>query len=412
MKIVIIGNGIAGINTASVLSTNKDLSIEVYGDESYPFYSRIRLPDVLSGEVPPEAITFYKPDWYEKKGFSVHTSTVVSKINREEKKILLDDGTEVSWDFLVIATGASCNHPPIEGSSAPGIFTLRTQDDVKAIRESIARNPESASVIGGGLLGLEAARALKDAGVRLVRVLEIFPRLLPRQLDETGSALLQKRFTAMGIEVVCSAETSDFIIGAENGLPCNTIELKDGRSFLSGTTILSMGVHSNTDLAKNCGLSVKRGICVNEFMQTTDPSIYAVGDCAEFGGIVWGIIPAALEQAPVAAKHILSVIGYLEADQAPVYTQTVPKTALKVGDVELLSMGKAVLTPEEISSGAFDIMSRVWEDELRYEKYVIEKETEVLVGAIVYGSKLNQSAIQKMSGKKIDRSELEVLLAN
>lgn len=412
MKVVIIGNGIAGINVAAVLASHKGVSVDVFGDETYPFYSRVRLPDVLSGEVQPEAITFYKPEWYEKKGFSVQTGISVTEINRDTKNIILNDGREVSWDFLVLATGASSNHPPIPGSSAPGIFTMRTQDDVHAIRESIAKNSESASVIGGGLLGLEAARALKDAGVRSVRVLEIFPRLLPRQLDDTGSALLQKRFTAMGIEVVCSAETEGFEAGTENDLPCNTIKLKDGRSFKSGTTILSMGVHSNTELAKKSGISVKRGVLVNKFMQTSDPSIYAVGDCAEFDGVVWGIIPAALEQAPVAAKQILCAAGIIEKDEAPVYTQTVPKTALKVGDVEMLSMGKAVLSPEEISSGNFELLSRVWEDELRYEKYVVEKESDVLVGAILYGSKQNQSSIQKMSGKKVIKSELEALLTD
>ncbi len=410
MRVIVVGNGIAGINTAAGLAAELSVTVDVYGGEAHPFYSRVRLPEVLSGAVGPEAITFYKPEWYEKKRVLVHQGRRVAGIDPDSKTVVLEDGRKESWDYLVLATGASANRPAIPGSDLPGIFTMRTLEDVSLIRASISADCSASSVIGGGLLGLEAARAMKDSGSKEVRVFEIFPRLLPRQLDETGAALLQKRFAAMGIEVVTSAETSVFEPSRLSG--CHEIKLKDGRSFASATTLLSMGVHSNTELAKAAGLQVNRGIVVNERMETSRKGIYAVGDCAEFGGIVWGIIPAALEQAPVAAKNILASAGLLPAGiDAPSYSQTVPKTALKVGDVELMSLGKAVLSPEEAYSGKFTVFSKVSADEKRYEKYVVDAETGLLAGVILYGSKENQSLAQKLSGQPASAADLETLLA-
>lgn len=425
MRVVIVGNGIAGINAASAVRAGTDITVEVYAAESHPFYSRVRLPEVLSGSSAPEAIVFYKPDWYEKKNIAVHTGMPVRSIDPEAKNITLSDGRAVPYDYLVLATGASSNHPPIPGSDLPGVFTMRTIEDVAAIRANLASFPETASVIGGGLLGLEAARSLKDAGVKEVRVFEHNPRLLPRQLDETGAAFLQERFAAMGIDVVCGAETASFGSSGAPGVKqprAVAIQLKDGRSFPSDTTVLSMGVHSNVDLAKAAGLSVNRGIVVDNRLRTSDPFIYALGDCAEFEGIVWGIVPAALEQAPVLGKAILVACGAIPMEQAPLYTQTVPKTALKVGDIELMSLGKAVLTQEETSSGKYEILSRIWDGGVRYEKYVLAPVSGfmegaggsgfILSGAILYGSKKHQGPVQKLSGKPVTRAEIDALLAD
>lgn len=189
MHVVIIGNGIAGINVASGLASAETVSVEVFTAESHPLYSRVRLPEVLSGSSMSTDITFYKPEWYEKKGITVHTGVPVQRINPQQKEITLNDGRCVSYDFLVLAMGASANHPQLDGAALNGVFTMRTLDDVARIREYCASYPETASVIGGGLLGLEAARALTSAGSKTVRVFEIAPRLLPRQLDETGAAL-------------------------------------------------------------------------------------------------------------------------------------------------------------------------------------------------------------------------------
>ena len=434
MRIAIIGNGIAGINVASALrGTSKNLpedqlTIEVYAAETHPLYSRVRLPDVVAGRNSPEDIVFYKPEWYEKRGIHVYTGFPVESIDRAKRVLYLSNGHAVSWDYLVLATGASANRPPISGVDQKGIFTLRTMENALSIRKYLAEYPGNASVIGGGLLGLEAARALKDAGTKNVRVFEIFPRLLPRQLDETGADLLMQRFSAMGIEVVCSAETAGFEPVKDSSGEAERagkIRLKDGRVFNSDLTILSMGVHSNTELAVAAGIQVHRGIVVDNHMRTSDSHIFAVGDCAEFDGIVWGIIPAALEQAPIAAKNILADCGIVQEPQ--IYTQTVPQTALKIAGIELLSLGKAVLTPEEAASGNYTIMSHIWENTeaslIRYEKFVLvpaaqpDQTTEYsgslkLVGAVLYGSKKHQSTVRNMMGKTVTNAEVDALLAD
>ncbi len=420
MHVVVIGNGIAGINVASALLSAGGVSVDVYAAEKHPFYSRVRLPEVLAGAQPPEAIEFYKSEWYDKKGMRVHVGQRVETIDRAARTMRLADGSSVSYDYLVFATGASCNRPPIPGSELAGVYTMRTLEDVASIRASVARHPATASVVGGGLLGLEAARALKDSGVALVRVFEIAPRLLPRQLDETGAALLEKRFASMGIAVVCGAETARFLPASDDPARAGSIELRDGRSFPTDTTILSMGVRSNVELAKSCGLTVNRGIVVDSRLCAGDPRVFAVGDCAEFEGVVWGIIPAALEQASVAAKSILSDAGVIAAGEAVRYVQTVPRTALKVGDVELMSFGKAVLTPEEQESGQYEVLSRIDENFGRYEKFVLaaapegslSSDAQQLAGAILYGSKAHQGKVQKMAGNLVTRAGVEELLAD
>jgi len=411
MHVVIIGNGIAGINVASALSSAEGVSVEVFGAEQSPFYSRVRLPEVLSGTSTAESIIFYKSEWYEKKKIQVHCASRVASIDREGKKIVLDTGEAHSYDYLVLATGAFSNKPSIPGVDLPGIFTLRTIDDVASIRRHIASRDatgsrsSTASVIGGGLLGLEAARALKDSGVEKVRVLEQYPTLLSRQLDETGGCLLRKHLETMGLEVLCGVET----VRLEDG----SIVLKDGRSIESDTTILSMGVRPETGLAKAAALTVNRGIVVDNHLKTNDPFIYAVGDCAEFEGVVWGIIPAALEQAPVAARAILASANIIPPEQATAYVQTVPKTALKVGGIEMMSLGKAILSAEEKNSEKYETVSKVWDDTDRYEKFVLEfrEGQSVLAGAILYGSKLHQGRVQKLMGQAVSRAEIDGILA-
>ena len=417
MHVVIIGNGIAGINVASALSGVETVSVEVFTAETRQLYSRVRLPEVLAGTSEPDDIVFHKPEWYEKKNITVHTASPVTAIDPDGHTITLEEGKSVPWDYLVLATGASANHPPLPGADLSGIHTMRTMDDVLTIRSRCKAHPESASVIGGGLLGLEAARALKGAGAKSVRVFEIAPRLLPRQLDEAGASLLEKRFSAMGIDVLCDVQTEGFLPAADDSSRASAVKLKDSRVFPSDVTILSMGVHSNTELAKSAGLAVNRGIVVDNRMRTSNPAIYAVGDCAEFDGIVWGIIPAALEQAPVAAKNILHDAGLLPDGETPHYVQTVPQTALKVGGIELMSMGKAVLTPEEYATGAFMELRRIWPDGSRYEKFVLSATASAedggahtLVGAILYGSKAYQATVKKLLGTAVDRSEMEAIL--
>lgn len=438
MRVVIIGNGIAGVNVAAGIMARAGagagadaapaVQVDIYGAERYPMYSRIRLPEVLSGEATAESIAFYKSEWYEKRGIAVHTGREAVSVDRAAKTVSFADGSSAPYDVLVLATGSVANRPPVPGSAREGVFTLRTLDDVGSIRRSAERHPDRAVVVGGGLLGLEAARALKAAGVREVQVFELAGRLLPRQLDETGASLLRSRLAAMGVDVALGAEIAAFE-GAETASGAlaaldarvGTVSLKDGRRFPADTVILSMGVRPDVRLAAGAGLTVNRGIVVDSSMRTSDPDVYAVGDCAEFEGVAWGIIPAALEQAPVAAKAILAAAGLIPAAEAAPYCQTIPKTALKVAGIELMSLGKAVLTAEEEASGDWLVLSRVDEEAGRYEKYVLGRAGVpaaggsgplTLAGAILYGSKAHQQAAQKLAGKPVTKEDVDALLAD
>ncbi|MDR2897424.1 MAG: FAD-dependent oxidoreductase, partial [Spirochaetaceae bacterium] len=340
-------------------------------------------------------------------------------VDREKKQILLDNGETADYDVLIFAVGASPNRFPIEGNSGEGIFTLRTLAEAQAIKEYVHGHPGESAVIGGGLLGLEAAHAMKDAGSALVRVFEIAPWLLPRQLDEDAAALLVKRLIAMGIEVVTGASVQAFTLDNDH---VSGLVLKDGRSFPAQAAVLSMGVRSNTSLASRCGLGVNRGILTDDRMATSDPAIFAVGDCAEFGGIVWGIIPAALEQAAVAAdsawEYLNSVFAFApeKPEQSKRYVQTVPKTALKVAGVSVQSIGKAVLSAEEKASGLYTAHSHTAGegDQVRYESYVTERNEageDILKGAILYGSREHQGEVSALMNKAVTKADILKLLA-
>lgn len=415
MRIAVIGNGIAGINVAASLKTlgGDAVTVVVYSKEIHPFYSRVRLPEVIAGESTPEDIRFYPEQWYEKKGFTVRLGTEVRSIDRAAKQLILADGTAEHWDALVLATGARSNCPAIPGVDLPGVFTLRTVEDALAIRGSVTERRSSASVIGGGLLGLETARALTVAGSASVRVFEIFPHLLPRQLDDQCAQLLSSHLSSLGIEVVCLANTEAFLPSAQGDGRAASIKLKDGRSFSSDTTILSMGVTPCTDLAREAGLTVNRGIVVDDLLRTSDPSIWAVGDCAEFAGVVWGIIPAALEQVPVAARAILATQDLLPQEELRHYAQTIPNTTLKITGVDLTSMGKAVLSPDDVASGRYQVYQHTSEAGTRYEKFVLENvagDGLTVCGVILWGSREHLSAAKAMLGTTANIEEIKKLL--
>lgn len=413
MKVVIIGNGVAGTTVASELrkleSDGTKLHIDIYTDESYRYYTRIRLSDFLAGSVQENALYLNTPQWYEKQAITVHTDSPVVSINRETKKIVLADNSSVPYDVLFLAAGASANRPPIAGIQAQGIFCLRTLNDAKALKARETQYTDTAAVIGGGLLGIEAARALKEAGIKSVRVFELAQRLLPRQLDSASSQLLQRYLCNIGLDIVTGVETDHF-----TGDPLTGIVTKDGRQFDTQTVILSMGVHSNTQLAKEAGLAVNRGIIVNNHLQTTDSAIFSCGDCAEFEGIVWGIVPVIFEQAPIAAKQAYAFLnGKIETVS---YVQTIPKTSLKVAGLDLISMGKAVLSAEESASGGFieyahenDVIAKDAQNRLpRYEKYVIKEGK--LIGAILFGSKEHQGSTVNLLNKPVTKEQIEALL--
>jgi len=343
-RFVIIGNGVAGVTAARALSARLPpkvggiegggVEIEIYTQEARHYYPRPRLQSFLAGEIELEDLPLHPPAWYEKRGIAVHLGVEVVGLDPRAKRIALADGREVPYDRLLLATGSRPFIPPIEGVDnaassyvrSGGVFTLRTIEDALAIR-SWTREAKRAVVIGGGLLGLEAARALTVLGLE-VTVLERGPYLLRRQLDAEGGALMRELIGAMGIEVVLEASSQAILGGGQ----ATGVLLRDGRRIEGDLIFISAGVRCNVRLAQEAGLEVNRGVVVDEHLRTSADDIYAAGDVAEFRGRTYGIIPAALEQARAAAVNML---GREQAE----YQGTIPSNTLQVVGIDCASIG-------------------------------------------------------------------------
>jgi len=380
MRIVIVGLGAAGANAARAVAAagRRDIQVEVYGAEPYLYYARPKLPDYLAGEASLDELYFYPRAWYEERAIAVHTSARVDRVDVAEHRILLSEGTQVPYDRLLIATGASSFIPPVPGAELPGVFTLRTIDDVDRMR-AYARECKQAAVIGGGLLGLEAARGLRALGLG-VTVLERGAYLLQRQLDAEGGAILHREVERMGIAIEANADTDHIERGA--------VVLKSGLRVGAELVLVAAGVRSNLDLARASGLAANRGIVVDAHLQTSAPDVYAAGDVAEFRGTVYGIVPAAIEQAQAAAQNML--------EQASAeYRGTVPTNTLKIVGIDLTSVG-------QIAGGEGYTELRRSDGPGRYLKLVLKDGR--LEGAILLGHKAKVGLVSQAVARHADLS--------
>jgi nitrite reductase (NADH) large subunit len=382
MKVVIVGNNVAGTNLAkSLRDLSQDIDIQMFTDESRPYYPRPRLIEYVAGELKEENMFFYPLDWYQKNGIDLRTDSRVDKIDRSGKKVSVK-GTWHDYDVLVLANGSSAFVPPLKGLPKERIFSLRTIDDADKIKEAAAAS-KNAVIIGGGLLGLEAARALAKGFPGLkITILEYAEHLLMRQLDHEGAQILQKWIEKLGTVVQTRSETDEILGGAS----VSGVRLKDGRTIECDMVIISAGARSNLALAKDAGLEVNRGVVVDPSLRTSDENIYAIGDVAEFGGRTWGIIPPALEQARIAAKKIL---GQETAD----YKGTVPSNTLKVMGIDLTSVG-TVRSEHEPPESKFEEIRASTPDGSVYRKFVVQDGK--MVGAILLGTKKDVNKVTKL----------------
>lgn len=382
-KHVIIGNGIAGVTAAATLAAETlNDEIHLYTDEQYPYYRRPWLPDLLAGNYEIEDLHPYAPEWYDARRIQVHLGNGARSIDLATRTVRLESGDEVVYDRLLLACGGNSWIPPVANSSLPGVFTLKTVADALAIRKH-AETCESAIVVGGGLLGLEAARGLKALGLK-VTVIEIFPYLLPRQLDAEGAAVLTHLIEAMGIKVITGV-VAETVIGETKA---EGVRLKNGLSFTADLIHFSAGIRPNLNLAAQAGIAVHRGVIANEYMQTSDPNVFTAGDVAEFKERVYGIIPAAIEQARVAAANMLS------AGSAS-YQGTVPINTLKVVGIDLTAVG--TVNPE--GEGYVIHRSARIQDGL-YKKLVFENGA--LIGAILLGDRKNVIPVTRLVNRRAE----------
>jgi nitrite reductase (NADH) large subunit len=338
-RYVVVGNGVAGVTAAqSLVRADPAAEVHIFGEEPYPYYQRPRLWEFLANEVEQQTLYFRSPDWYAAKGIQVHLGARVTALHPAEHRLTLADGGNIYYDRLLLASGAQPFVPPFAGTDKEGVFTLRTLDDARAMK-AYAADIGSVVAIGCGLLGLETARALLSLGLD-VRMLESEPRLLPRQLDGEGAQVLQARLEAIGLHFLTNAQT-ETILGDER---VTGVRLRDGRVVEGEMVLISTGIRSRVELAREAGLEVNRGLIVDERLRTSAADVYAAGDVAEFEGTVYGIIPAAIEQTQVAAANMVS-------EGSATYSGTVPATTLKIVGIDLTSLGDATAAGDE-----FDIL--------------------------------------------------------
>ncbi len=366
-RVVIIGNGIAGVTTTDYLRRyHPDCEIHLIGREEHHLYNRMAIARLVYGRSAMQGLYLLPDSWYEEHNINTWLNTIVTHIDRDSKVVQLGTGEVLPYDHLVLAMGSTSTIPPIVGFGLPGTFVLRKAADAIELRAYAQKlGASKALVAGGGLLGLEAAYALHKLGLS-VGVLERSDRLLRRQLDATGSLLLSSYLQGMGIDIISNAEC-DAVLGDGR---LQRVVLKDGRVLECNILLVAAGITSNMGLAQATGLDVQKGVTVDDRMRTSDPTIWAVGDVAEHRGKIYGLWQAAIDQAKVAAANI--------AGGEAQYEGTIPVTALKVVGIDIASMGHF----EARSGDEIEITLSGPEDH-RYRKLVIAEGK--LIGAILIG---------------------------
>ncbi|MCO2783614.1 NAD(P)/FAD-dependent oxidoreductase [Pseudomonas aeruginosa] len=368
IKLVMVGNGMAGVRTLEeLLKLNSDFyDITVFGAEPHPNYNRILLSPVLAGEQTFEEIVLNDLNWYAENGIKLLLDRKVVQIDRLRRRVVAADGSEAEYDRLLLATGSVPFILPIPGNRLQGVIGYRDIADTQAMIDC-ARTHSHAVVIGGGLLGLEAANGLKQRGMD-VTVVHLSDWLLERQLDRTAGKLLQGALEARGIRFRLNTQTQELMDNG-SGRVC-AVQFNDGDVIPADLVVMAAGIRPNTELAESAGIPCNRGILVNDTLQTYDPRIYAVGECANHRGIAYGLVAPLFEQAKVCANH-LAHLGYAR------YQGSVTSTKLKVTGIDLFSAGDFIGGEGSETITLSDPIGGV------YKKLVIKDD--VLVGACLYG---------------------------
>jgi nitrite reductase (NADH) large subunit len=382
MRVLVVGNGIAAIMFAkSLRESGIEANIDIYAKEKYHYYPRPNLIDFLADRIPFERVFAFPEDWYAKNKLNVHLRSPAVAVHPDAQDIELANEQKEKYDKLFLANGSHSFIPPFKGTDKRGVFTLWTIDDAYDILGYLSDHPNVA-IIGGGLLGLEIARALRNRGAD-VKVVEFFDRLLPRQLDAQGASILQEQIEMMGIEVRIGTATEE-ICGDSK---VTGLRFKGGEDMSVDMAIIAAGARPNLDIHKSAGLETDRGLVVNDYLQTSHPDIYAAGDIAQHRGRVYGIIPATFEMARIAAANVQG--------QQKKYGGTIPSNSLKVVGIDLTSIG--LVNPED--NGYEELRKEIREEGI-YKKLVVKKG--VIVGAILMGTKKGVSDIGRLIAKKID----------
>jgi NAD(P)H-dependent nitrite reductase small subunit len=383
-RLIIAGNGMAGMRAVEELlklGVADRFSITVFGAEPRGNYNRILLSPVLSGEQQADDIMLHRPNWYTRRGITLHSGDPIVEIDRKRRMVRSKNGTVAFYDRLIIATGSDPIMLPLPGKDLPGVVTFRDLDDVNRMLEHSGAD-RRAVVIGGGLLGLEAAHGLALRGMH-VTVVHLLETLMERQLDAPAGALLKAALEKRGIEFRMSAKTKE-ILGTER---VTGVKFDNGDEVRADLVVMAVGVRPNVDLAKKAYLACDRGILVDDTLQTYDPAIYAVGECVQHRRQTFGLVAPLWEQARICAQHIAE-IGVSR------FSGAINATQLKVSGIEVFSAG-------DFSEQA-NRESLVLSDKRRgvYKRVVIEGNK--ICGAVLFGDVREASRLRDLIADKTD----------
>jgi nitrite reductase (NADH) large subunit len=365
-RLVVIGNGMAGMRTIEELLelAPNHYDITVFGAEPYGNYNRILLSPVLAGEKKLDDIILHTPDWYADNGITLNAGDPVVAIDRVRRIVRSQSGVEAPYDRLLLATGSTPYLIPVPGRELEGVISFRDIKDVESMLAA-ARDHRHAVIIGGGLLGLEAANGLLRQGMS-VTVVHLVDSLMERQLDKSASVLLQKALESKGMRFLLCARTAR-IIGKDR---VSAVALDDGTEIAADLVVMTVGVRPNITLAQQAGLHCERGIVVDDTLQTYDPRVYAVGECVQHREATFGLVAPIWDQARVCGAHLAGE-GHRR------YVQKATATRLKVTGVDLFSAGDFM--------GGPDTEDLVLRDPRRgvYKRLVLEGDR--VIGAVLYG---------------------------
>lgn len=371
MKIIIIGNGMVGYKCAEKLvsqSIGEKPELVIFGEESRPAYDRVHLSEFFSGKSAGD-LSMSEENWYADNGIRLHLGDPVQQIDRRAKTVHSYKGITESYDYLILATGSASFVPSIPGVEKDGVFIYRTIDDLELMK-AYAKKAKTGAVIGGGLLGLEAAKAMMDLGIHNTQVIEFAPRLMPRQIDSAGSAILQGKLESLGLTIHTNTNTTE-ILGNEY---ITGMKFADESTIQVDMLIISAGIKPRDELARLSGLETgtRGGIVVNDKLQTTDPSIFAIGECALYNGMIYGLVAPGYEMADTVVANLYG------ADKR--FTGYDMSTKLKLIGVDVASFGDPFI------NGA-DVRTVVFEDTMKgiYKRINISADGKELLGGILIG---------------------------
>ncbi|KWX79335.1 nitrite reductase [Paenibacillus riograndensis] len=392
-KLVLVGNGMAGVRAIEHLLklSPEAYEITIFGSEPHPNYNRIMLSSVLAGGSSMEEIIINDLEWYHSHGIRLYTGHTITSIDTAKRKVYSDKGIAMPYDELILATGSNPFMLPLPGAEKEGVIAFRDIKDCQIMQET-SQSYRKAVVIGGGLLGLEAARGLLHLGME-VSVVHIHPYIMERQLDEPASVMLRKELEEQGMKFLLNKQ-SEAILGKKR---VKGLLFADGEIADADLIVMAVGIKPNVELAQKSGVQTNRGIVVNDYMETNIPGIYAVGECAEHRGIAYGLVAPLYEQGAVLAKRLAGV-------PTDGYPGSVTSTKLKVSGVDVFSAGQFTERP--------GTRALRYQDEIEgiYKKLVIQDDQ--LVGAVLFGDTGDGAQLFSMikNGENIKGKEKELLL--